>query len=148
MALRLACCGAASSALLVLAGRAELVPARPPDWHWRVTAPLYRHRTAPYLFGSSGRQMLRDLSISVRLAPGAPADCIDAGWNGSGSSFDGLITIGNVFGAVVDGGRKAWADPRLANAAWFGRSRWLAHSSVREDSYSGYAPHRSSHYHA
>src|SRR5919204_4841699 len=30
----------------------------------------------------------------------------------------GLITMGNGFGAVVDGGRKAWADPGLANAAW------------------------------
>ncbi len=30
----------------------------------------------------------------------------------------GLITIGNGFGAILDGGRKAWADPGLANAAW------------------------------
>ena len=30
----------------------------------------------------------------------------------------GLITMGNGFGAVLDGGRKAWADPGLANAAW------------------------------
>ncbi len=30
----------------------------------------------------------------------------------------GLITIGSGVGAVVDGGRKAWADPGLANAAW------------------------------
>ena len=30
----------------------------------------------------------------------------------------GLITIGSGFGAVVDGGRKAWSDPGLANATW------------------------------
>ena len=30
----------------------------------------------------------------------------------------GLITLGNGLGAVADGGRKAWADPGLANAAW------------------------------
>ena len=30
----------------------------------------------------------------------------------------GLITLGNGIGVVVDGGRKAWADPGLANAAW------------------------------
>jgi hypothetical protein len=30
----------------------------------------------------------------------------------------GLITIGSGLGAVVDGGRKAWADPGLANTAW------------------------------
>ena len=30
----------------------------------------------------------------------------------------GLITVGNGLGAVADGGRKAWADPGLANAAW------------------------------
>ena len=30
----------------------------------------------------------------------------------------GLITLGNGLGAVADGGRKAWVDPGLANAAW------------------------------
>jgi hypothetical protein len=55
----------------------------------------------------------------------------------------GLITIGSGVGAVADGGRKAWADPGLANAPWLswwpmglGRS-WLI--DVAQLGPSGYA---------